>query len=107
MAKFLFTVWPYPGHIHPNVAIAHALSERGHDIAFYTGGSLSASLESEGFRCFPFRRVDEAGAEQIVRTVDAQSLEWRKSFRSKVLLCDWLLGTIDAQVQDVSAVFRA
>ena len=107
MAKFLFTVWPYPGHIHPNVAIAHALGERCHEIAFYTGGSLSTSLESEGFRCCPFRRVDEAGAEKIVRTLDAQSLEWWKASRSKALLCEWLLGTIDAQVQDVSAVLSA
>ena len=106
MAKFLFTVWPYPGHIHPNVAIAHALSDRGHDIAFYTGGSLRTSIENEGFRCFPFQRVDEAGVERIVRTLDAQSLEWWKAVRSKALLLEWLLGTIDAQVQDVSAVLQ-
>jgi MGT family glycosyltransferase len=107
MARFLFTVWPYPGHIHPNVAIAHALVERGHEVAFYTGGSAIPSLEAEGFRGFPFRRLDEAAAEKIVLTLDAQSLEWWKAFNSKALLTDWLLGTIDAQLEDVLAVLRA
>ena len=104
MAKFLFTVWPYPGHIHPNVAIAHALADRGHEIAFYTGGSLTPSLEAEGFRCFPFRHVDEARVERMVLDLDAMSLEWWSGRRRKALLREWLLGTIDAQLQDLSAV---
>jgi glycosyltransferase, MGT family len=107
MAKFLFTVWPYPGHIHPNVAIAHALCARGHEAAFYTGGSIAASLEREGFRCFPFEQVDEARAEKIVLTLDELSLEWRKARHRKNLLCEWLLGTVEAQVQDLSRVLRA
>jgi len=74
MAKFLFTVWPFPGHVHPNLAIAHALCERGHEAAFYTGGSARASLEAEGLRCFPFRQVDEARVEAIVL---ARRTGWR------------------------------
>ena len=83
MAKFLFTVWPFPGHIHPNVAIAHALGERGHEAAFYTGGSIAASLEGEGFRCFPFRQLDEARVEAIVLALDALSLQWWKARQSQ------------------------
>lgn len=106
MAKFLFTVWPYPGHVHPNVAIAHALGNGGHETAFYTGGSIRTSLESDGFRCFPFERVDEARVEQIVLTLDALSLQWWKARRRKALLREWLLGTVDAQLQDLSAIVR-
>jgi MGT family glycosyltransferase len=104
MAKFLFTLWPYPGHIHPNVAIAHALVSRGHEAAFYTGGSVAASLRSEGFRCFPFRHVDEAHVEKIVLELDAMSLEWWNGSRRKALLRDWLLGTIEPQLQDLTAI---
>src|SRR4029077_16167506 len=75
-AKFLFTVWPFAGHVAPNVAIAPALAGRGHETAFYTGASIAASLEGEGFRCFPFRQVDEARVEAIVLALDAASLQW-------------------------------
>ena len=52
MATFLFTVWPFQGHVHPDIAIAHGLRERGHEAAFYTGCSARAALEVEGFRRF-------------------------------------------------------
>src|ERR1043165_4179509 len=104
MARFLFTVWPYPGHIHPNVAIAHALGKRGHETAFYTGGSIRQSLEGEGIRCFPFRSVDEKRVENIVLALDAQSLKWWKARASKKLLCEWLLGTVEGQLKDLGAV---
>jgi MGT family glycosyltransferase len=106
MAKFLFTVWPYPGHIHPNVAIAHALTGRGHDVAFYTGGSLKDAIEAEGFRCFEFRRVEETCVERMVLELDAMSLEWWNGRRRKALLRDWLLGTIEAQIEDLTAIVR-
>ena len=104
MARFLFTVWPFPGHIHPNTAIAHALAERGHEIAFYTGGSMRPSLEAEGFRCFPFRRLDEVRVKAIVLALDAMSLQKWSVHRKKALLREWLLGTVDAQLQDLAEV---
>jgi MGT family glycosyltransferase len=107
MARFLFTVWPYPGHIHPNIAIARALVNRGHEPAFYTGGSVRAFLESEGFRCFPFRHVDDARVEQIVLGLDALSLQWSRARHRMELLEEWLLGTVEAQLQDLAAVVRA
>jgi MGT family glycosyltransferase len=107
MAKFLFTVWPFPGHVHPNVAIARALRERGHESAFYTGGSVRASLEAEGVRCFPFRQVEEARVEDAVLTLDALSARWWKTRRRKALLRGWLVETAEAQVEDLAAVFSA
>lgn len=107
MARFLFTVWPFPGHIHPNVAIGHALMGRGHSVAFYTGGSVRASLEEEGFRVFPFREVDERQVRELVLKLDALSLEWSAATRRKALLCQWLLETIDDQVSDVTSVVSA
>jgi UDP:flavonoid glycosyltransferase YjiC (YdhE family) len=106
MARFLFTLWPFPGHVHPNLAIAHALAARGHDSAFYTGGSIAGALEREGFRCFPFRHVDESHVERLVTTLDALSLQWWRAREQKTLLRDWLLGTVDAQLQDLAATVR-
>jgi MGT family glycosyltransferase len=107
MARFLFTVWPFPGHVHPDVAIAHALGKRGHETAFYTGGSARASLEIEGFRCFPFRQVEESRVEEIVVALDSLSFQWWRPRRRKALLREWLLETLEAQVEDLGAVVSA
>jgi MGT family glycosyltransferase len=104
MSKFLFTVWPFPGHINPNVAIAHALRTRGHEVAFYTGGSLQASLEAEGIRCFPFGRLNEAQVMAHVLALDSLSLQWWKAGRQKSMMREWLLGTVEAQLEDLAAV---
>src|SRR5260221_9775542 len=105
MARFLFTVWPYPGHVHPNVAVGHALVRRGHEVAFYTGASLDRFLQSEGFQVFPFEHVDEAQVERLVLALDGMSLKWWTGLQQKALLRQWLLGSIDGQLADLNAIF--
>src|SRR4029453_4060026 len=108
MAKFLFTVWPFSGHVHPNVAIAHALRSRGHDIGFYTGGSIARSLETQGFVCFPFQAVDETRATDLVTALDAHSLQWFRGVAAAPrLMHECLLGKVDAQLRDLRAVLSA
>ena len=55
MAKFLFTVWPVPGHIHPNIAVAHELRKLGHEVRFYTCADVHSIIEGEGF---PYLHAD-------------------------------------------------
>ncbi|HEU4760663.1 MAG TPA: glycosyltransferase [Dehalococcoidia bacterium] len=103
MARFLFTVWPFPGHIHPNIAVARALRERGHDVRFYTGSLARTALESEGFDLSPFRRVDEAQVEEIVlspRGIMGQ----RNPLRVGILWRRWVLETVPAQLADLEGV---
>ncbi len=104
MSRFLFTVWPFPGHVNPNVAVAHGLCDRGHEVAFYTGASVRPSLEREGFRCFPFEAVNGERVERIVLMLDAHSLQWWKAARQKALLREWLVETTEAQIADVERV---
>ena len=65
MARFLVTCWPFVGHLYPQVAVAHALRARGHDVAFYTDESARAVVEGEGFALFPFERVDRRRYERV------------------------------------------
>lgn len=65
MSRFLVTCWPFVGHLYPQISIAHALRNRGHEVAFYTHGSTRAVVEGEGFRLFPFDNVDERRYERI------------------------------------------
>lgn len=104
MPKFLLTVWPFAGHIHPNLAIAHALRERGHEVAFYTGKQACPTVEREGFRCFPFQQVDEARVAHLVLSPEGIVSRPRNPLRFKAMWREWVLDTIPAQLADLEAV---
>lgn len=107
MAKFLFTVWPFPGHVHPNVAIAHALRERGHEVAFCSGAQGCAVAQREGFHCYQFECIDEKRLYRVVFSNRYNGPTWRRPFRLLSVLSDWLLGTIPQQVADLEVVISA
>ena len=71
MSRFLFTCWPFTGHLLPQMAIAVALRERGHEVAFYSGGAVGSIVESEGFDFFAFDRVDQERAFRNMRAIEA------------------------------------
>lgn len=105
MARFLITVWPFSGHINPNIALAEALRERGHEVAFYTGASACRSIEGEGFHCFPFQRVDEAQVQRIVLSSDG-ILSRPSPPKLKAMWRTWVLDTVPAQLADLDHVLR-
>ena len=108
MAKFLFTVWPFAGHIHPGIAVAHALHARGHEVAFYTGSTARSLIENEGFKCFPFIKVDEERACAIAHSEFCSSPSfWKRLQRARQLQAkfrEWLLDSVPQQVEDLEAV---
>jgi len=128
MAKFLFTVWPYPGNIHPNIAVAQTLQDRGHEVGFYTGAVYRGVLEAEGFALFPFQRVVQrlwtvvGGTEGQERATDTPVLYERLAqyqsgpFRRRFLVrglqlesvyLESVLGTVPQQVADLQPVLSA
>ena len=103
--RFLFTVWPFPGHLLPQLSIAIALRARGHEVAFYSGESARASVEKAGFELFGFERVDEQRVRRIMAPVDRSGRRGRP--RRGMLLSlmrQWLVETIPAQVADIRGV---
>ena len=107
MSRFLFTAWPIPGHYFPLIAIAKALQERGHQIAFYSGHSACQVLEDEGFRCFPFSHVNEEILNNTVLAPQGGSLQWNRLFQLRKTFRAWLLETIPQQVADLEEVIKA
>lgn len=111
MAKFLFTAWPFAGHLHPCLAIAHALRSRGHEVAFYTGASACADIQSEGFRCFPFIRVNE----ERIKTIASSEIPYcptvldrlKNARLLKTKFKEWLLDTVPGQVEDLHAILES
>ncbi|HVD77500.1 MAG TPA: nucleotide disphospho-sugar-binding domain-containing protein [Vicinamibacteria bacterium] len=105
--RFLFTAWPFPGHVFPLIALAHALRRLGHESAFYTGAQSSSFVRQEGFECFPFRHVDEEGIDRLMRGRSPEP--WRASSIPSTarLLRRWLLDTVADQVKDLDALIRS
>jgi MGT family glycosyltransferase len=65
MSRFLITCWPFVGHLYPQMSIAHALRDRGHEVAVYSHESTRQVVEGEGFTLFPFQHVDDQRYERI------------------------------------------
>lgn len=104
VARFLFTVWPFTGHILPSLAIAHVLRERGHLVAFYTGARVSRFVDDEGFHRFPLRNVDEEEVFQLMFSRSHSPVRWVRLLEFRATLHDWLLGTVPGQVEDLEPV---
>ena len=101
-ARFLVTCWPYVGHVLPQMSIATALRDAGHEVAFYTGEAARPLVEAEGFELFPFKRVDEAAAAGYVDDLETQSKPGVTDPRLlRRTLRKWLVETIPDQVADL------
>jgi MGT family glycosyltransferase len=107
MSRFLFTVWPFTGHIHPNLAIAQELRNRGHQVAFYTGSRAQAAVERAGFGFFPLKQVDEANVERLVVSPEGIQSLGSKPVKMSRLWREWAIGTIPGQVRDVTEIVAA
>jgi MGT family glycosyltransferase len=105
MARFLITVWPFPSHYFPLIAIARALRERGHEVAFYSGQRARATVEREGHTWFGFESVDDARVDELL-FARTEYASWKGPLRLASLYKEWLLGTLPAQVDDLRRVLQ-
>jgi MGT family glycosyltransferase len=100
--RFLFTCWPFEAHIGPQLGIASALRNRGHEVAFYTAERARTPLEREGFLVFPFKRVGEPWVP--VHTLEARTGGRRQSLRVVGAAMRYIVNTIPAQVDDLREI---
>ncbi|QEC50755.1 glycosyltransferase [Baekduia soli] len=87
------------------MAIAAALRERGHEVAFYSGDAVRETIEREGYAFFGFDRVDQERAFAAMRVVDDGTTKGRPG-RGRLLpiLRDWMVETIPDQIADLDDV---
>jgi UDP:flavonoid glycosyltransferase YjiC (YdhE family) len=105
--RFLLTIWPLVGHVHPFMSVAKALQARGHEVAFYTGASLRPSIAREGFVVFPFGEVDEAHVLNLIETVETGGQAGPKARRHRLrAFREWLVETIPGQVADLQPIIH-
>ncbi len=102
MSRYLITLWPFTGHLLPQMSIARALRERGHEVAFFSGDAIRDRVEEEGFEFFGFERVDQERAFRGMRAVDTGDRRRRPGGgRLLPILRDWLVETIPDQLADL------
>lgn len=62
MAKIIVTASPLPGHVLPLAAIAADLTERGHEVLFYTSALFEERVRRTGARFVPYAaEIDHGG----------------------------------------------
>jgi MGT family glycosyltransferase len=107
MSRFLVTLWPFTGHLLPQMSIAMALRDRGHEVAFFSGDAVRATVEGEGFEFFGFHRVDQERAFRSMRAVEGGKSPNRPG-RGRMLpiLREWLVDTIPDQLADLGPVLE-
>ena len=109
MSRFLVTCWPFVGHLYPQISVARALRDRGHEVAFYTHESVRPALEGEGFTLFPFIHVDERRYERIhalEAEVPATQPQYRTLSVAMKAYRDMLSDSIPEQVEDLKFILR-
>jgi MGT family glycosyltransferase len=99
--RVLFTLWPFTGHLLPQMSIAVALRERGHDVAFYSGEAVRSTVEQEGFEFFGFERLDQERAFRNMRAIETTGRHGRRGRGLLGVFRDWLVETIPDQLEDI------
>ena len=106
MAKFLFTGWPYPGCLNPQMAVAHALRTRGHTVGFYNGTKAHSLIIQEGFVHFPFGQILDQQIERLLSQPDGIGSSWRNPWHARRLVRAFFLETVPHQIADLDAVME-
>lgn len=112
MAKFLIACYPIAGHLHPHMAVAIALRERGHEVAFYSSEIARPRIEGEGFEFFPFGaqleeilgHVLRPGAMPFAEEIPTTSFPLLKVGKIREELSRWLLETMPLQIEDIQGL---
>ncbi len=107
MAKYLFAAWPYPGSLNPQIAVAHALKERGHDVGFYTGTRSAELIREEGFTFFPLGKSLDQRIEELLDSPRGIGRGWRTPWGIPGILKAWLLDTVPEQMNDLDRILES
>ncbi len=103
MSRVLFACWPFEGHVFPQLSIALAMRDRGHEVAFYTGPELRDTVEAQDVPVFGFASVRAAWRD--VRERERAVSSRRRSLRVEHgAFRRWLVETIPGQVADLRAI---
>lgn len=84
MARFLFCVWPAPGHVYPSLPIAVALRQAGQAVGYVTTPDFAGILAPHDIDYLPLRReaAPDGAADSDVRRSSDGARDGRALFRA-------------------------
>ena len=107
MARFLFVVPPFTGHVNPTVPVAAELAARGHEVAWTGVPGTTEALLPEGatFRSAVPGEVAGYVAEASERRPDVRGAAAYQFLQREVLLplADHMVAGVDAAVDGAEA----
>ncbi len=109
MSRFLITCWPFTGHLYPQISVALALRDRGHEVAVYSDESARPVVEGQGFTLFPFVHVDRQRYERVhtmLGQVPARQPKLQKISVALKAYRDMLADSIPEQVADLQPILQ-
>ena len=101
MSPFLLAVLSFETHVGPFLAVATALRDHGHEVAFYAGPRASQDIAAQGLRIFPFRSLSEELADSYVAGIVADR---RSPRRLKQHWYNFLVSQLREQIEDLQSI---
>ena len=73
--RFLFVLWEGGGNVPPQLGLARALAERGHDVRVLSEDCIAAEVIAAGARFEPYTRAPNRPSrrEDLVRATEART----------------------------------
>ncbi len=87
MSRIVVTTIGSLGDLHPKIAIALELRQRGHSVIFATHKGYQPKIEALGFEFHEMRPDGPADPAELARMTDSKT-------GSKYALCNWLLPSL-------------
>jgi MGT family glycosyltransferase len=105
MARILVATWPFGGHLLPHIEIGRELRSRGHEVAFYCSSTVLPELHRQGFRVFPYVRLDDSQFHTAL--VERQKkLSWFRPLRAMKMCGSWVLDSVPMQAADLEEIIE-
>lgn len=105
MGRFLLTAMPFTGHVTPMTTVARELTDRGHDVRFYTGTRFRDRVEAAGATLVPWQKAPDFDENDLPATFPR--LVGKKGMRQMLTnMVDCFIATAPAQVADLTAEWQ-
>lgn len=105
MARLLIATTPADGHVNPVLSIARQLTERGHDVRWYTGRAYHQKVTSTGAAPEPMRAGHDFGGRSKEEAFPSHAgLTGLASFQAGMR--DVFYNTAAGQLEDLLAVLK-
>ncbi len=101
MARFLISIMPVTGHVHPMLPVAAALVSRGHDVRWHTGLDFAARVQQTGTCFIAFDRTPDFEQIPVVPDPGAKGLAAGVSVLRRLFI-----DRIPGQVADYETILR-